>query len=166
MIFGLLLYLPATVPWYTLQSVSHFVLLYLHNILDTRSGDSRTCTSYSRDGRISSGNFSLSNTPWTAIRSNLAEYSLTCGYDLDTLLLHVSPLPSYCIVVLVFFLCLPLSSHKLSAFCTSVQILCDIYSSISCVISFYCHSSLMTNLLCFCCGCYTCFILAKEVPDS
>ena len=128
-----------------------------HNILDTKNDDSHTDISGSHACQISSGNFSPFNIIQTATRLYWLGCWPTCGYDPGTLLLRLSLLSSFHITAGWSFL-YPLLSDDISlGDDTSAQILYDICNSTLYVINYHCHLSSMTNLLCFRCGCQTCF---------
>ncbi len=99
---------------------------------DIKNGDSHICISDLRDDQRLSGNSSLSNSPQTAIRSDLGEYLPACECDQEItrlpLLLHVYVHWGFARSFLY-----QLSVFRRSPACEiSVQILCDICNSNVC----------------------------------
>ena len=120
-------------------SLLYFFLSYLHNILCTRILDSYMQTSCFHIFGISSGYFSLSNTPWNYLHLSSVGYFTIDVYDPDRLLLLWFLLLSIGIIALVSLGFLSSFLRRILSFDISVQTLCGTCNSTSYVLKYYCH---------------------------
>ena len=128
-------------PFRSWLSVFHLKrwLLYLHNILCTRILDSYMQTSCFHTFGISSGCFSLSDTPWSCSHLFSVGYLTADVYDLGILLLLLFLLLSIGITAAVSHGFLFASPHRILSGDISAQTLCGTCNSTSYVLKYYCH---------------------------